>query len=623
VETGRRRRLRAGGAALLAAAWLAAGAARAADVVVAAPALNPDPGELFSVPITAEVGAAVLGGYAFALSYDPAVVHVVSVAGGSTPEFGLPPVTAPASFASGSTPFAAAQGSLLSPTGAVVVATVTFQAVGAAGTSSSIGLDVSSLVDAGGSELPFGVFPTSVLIGFDPALDPDGDGLTNAQELAAGTDFEDADSDDDGLDDGFEVRGGLDPLDAAGAQGAGGDPDGDGLSNAVEQGAGCDPTDDDGDGDGLVDPAEAAAGTDCALADSDGDGLTDGFEVAGGLDPLDDGSVDPNDGAAGDPDLDGLDNAGEQAAGTDPASADSDGDGLPDGFEVAGGLDPQDDGSLDVANGPAGDPDGDGLANAAERIAGTAPDQADSDGDTLPDGWEVDHGLDPLDGGAGDPANGASGDPDADGHPNEVELRIGSDPQDDHSQPIEREIGLVPGFQPLSYPLPLPPLPTSFDLIVVLAVDPAADLNRLISIDGIEGGQGPVLTTSLDRSFQAGPVGESFGIDAGQGVLAEVIRDGTLPLYGVVQCAATDLVAGVGVVGFPCLPPGYTARQLLQDLGTPAQVASVQRFDVASGRFETAAYVGGVPAGSDFPIQVGEAYLVHMLVDRPGFDPLD
>ncbi len=70
-----------------------------------------------------------------------------------------------------------------------------------------------------------------------------------------------------------------------------------------------------------------------------------------------------DDGAAGDPDGDGLSNADEYANGTDPHDADTDGDGLNDGDEIA----------------------------HRHRPATIA----DTDGDGLPDGWEVDHGLDP------------------------------------------------------------------------------------------------------------------------------------------------------------------------------------------------------------------------------------
>jgi len=91
----------------------------------------------------------------------------------------------------------------------------------------------------------------------DRGSDPDDDGLDNLAEQAAGTDLLDADTDDDGLLDGFEVANGFNPL-VAGEQTA--DPDTDGLSNLTEQAAGTDPLDNDTDDDGLLDGQELATG---------------------------------------------------------------------------------------------------------------------------------------------------------------------------------------------------------------------------------------------------------------------------------------------------------------------------------------------------------------------------
>jgi len=82
---------------------------------------------------------------------------------------------------------------------------------------------------------------------------------------------------------------------------------------------------------------------------------------------------------------------------------DSDGDGIPDYWEIENNLDAQN--AYDAVE----DFDNDGLSNREEFANQTDPNNADSDGDGMPDGWEVDHGLDPND------ASDASEDADGDG----------------------------------------------------------------------------------------------------------------------------------------------------------------------------------------------------------------
>ena len=106
---------------------------------------------------------------------------------------------------------------------------------------------------------------------------------------------------------------------------------GDGLALEFLFGANSDPLVADTDADGLSDGQEALIGTSPAKADTDGDGLPDSWEVQHGLNPL---SADGNDGDAGDPDGDGVDNLNEYELGTDPNQPDTDGDGLSDGEEA-------------------------------------------------------------------------------------------------------------------------------------------------------------------------------------------------------------------------------------------------------------------------------------------------
>lgn len=252
-----------------------------------------------------------------------------------------------------------------------------------------------------------------------------------------------ADFDGDGLLDAWEREWGFDPT----VPNGGDDPDQDGLANAQEQAAGTSPLDGDTDGDGLGDAWEIQNGldplVDDTLADPDGDGLTNLVEHDWGTNPQQDdrltdhdgdwmdtaweilGGTDPfTDDAADDPDDDGLPNLTEHENQTPPlvdngTLADSDGDGMPDAWELAHGLTPQ------LAD-QTGDPDGDTVPNGIEYLAGTAPDVPnqllpDGDLDLLPDVWERAYGTDWS-------KKDGTADPDLDDLPNLLELWSAGDP---------------------------------------------------------------------------------------------------------------------------------------------------------------------------------------------------
>ena len=123
----------------------------------------------------------------------------------------------------------------------------------------------------------------------------------------------------------------------------------------------------DSDGDGLSDEEEKAIGTDPLNPDTDGDGLGDGLERAAGLDPFKDdisGIIQCNKFLDDDADL--LNECEERVIGTDPCVADTDGDGLSDFVEVISRSNPL------VAEDLI-DTDRDGASNADEVMAHTDP----------------------------------------------------------------------------------------------------------------------------------------------------------------------------------------------------------------------------------------------------------
>jgi hypothetical protein len=207
-----------------------------------------------------------------------------------------------------------------------------------------------------------------------------------------------------------------------------------------------------------------------ARVDSDGDGIPDAWETARSLNPL---VADAN----GNPDGDALTNLQEYNADTDPQVSESgtvafavsalftlqtrtdasnqDGDGLPDAWEIATGLN-------SAVSDASADPDGDGLTNLQEYNGGWHPLVAenaalsssqsalfladtgaysggytlDTDGDGMPDWWEVKYGLNRL-------VNDAAGNPDGDDLTNSQEYLVGRNPAlDDLSGEVQQPSAL-------------------------------------------------------------------------------------------------------------------------------------------------------------------------------------
>lgn len=294
-----------------------------------------------------------------------------------------------------------------------------------------------------------------------PNDNPDGDHLINSLEFLYGTDPNaadpDGDLDSDGLSDVWEITN-FTNLD----QGASDNPDGDHLINIVEQQYGTDPNvadpDGDLDADGLSDVWEITYFNSLAQGPSgnpDGDHLNNLAEFQSGtnpnvadFNPLDPAVQTPNlsmvpGGLAANDFMQVRQSIGQPLTGVGTSinlksgfihllpvdddsggsADDTDGDGLPDVWEM------QHFGNLD--QGPNDNPDGDHLNNAAEYLYGTDPNvfnqDGDIDGDGMKDSWEMEH--------FGTLSETADGDADSDGVSNHVEFLGNSDPNSAADKP--------------------------------------------------------------------------------------------------------------------------------------------------------------------------------------------
>jgi hypothetical protein len=127
-----------------------------------------------------------------------------------------------------------------------------------------------------------------IAMGLDPtSTDTNGDTIRDGDQVAQGGDPLDPDTDDDGMPNEYEVLHGLDPL----VDDSAGDLDGDGVSNGDEHAAGTDPglNESDWDDDGMPSDWEIDGGLnpteDDSDGDLDGDGRTNLDEYFGGTNP--------------------------------------------------------------------------------------------------------------------------------------------------------------------------------------------------------------------------------------------------------------------------------------------------------------------------------------------------
>ena len=303
--------------------------------------------------------------------------------------------------------------------------------------------------------------------------------------------------------------------------------------------------------------------------DSDNDGLYDYLENAGCTDTFDADTDDDgiSDGAE-DVNKNGVVDTGE----TDPCSIDTDGDGIQDGTELG-------------ITEPVPDPDGDGpllgtdtnvFIADVDPTTKTDPLDEDSDDDGVSDGVEDANQNGGIDTGETDPSNPSS-------------------------YPTQTTIHLKKGFNLIAIPSDVTNQPDLKDWLPVLG--DSSEIEKVMVYDGQAG-----KFITLIPGDASNP---SFMLQGGEGLIVYAKQDKEITFTSVL-CSTHDLRQGFNLIGFACPADGYSAYQLLNDLGSE-NVSSIQRYSTDKGAFEIASFrQDGMPVGVDFVIVPGEGYFVLM-----------
>jgi len=249
---------------------------------------------------------------------------------------------------------------------------------------------------------------------------------------------------------------------------------------------------------------------------------------------------------------------------------DSDGDGIPDDFEISNGLDPANPADA------AGDLDNDGLTNLQEYQRGTLLHVADTDGDGLRDGDEISAGTNPL-----------LADTDGDGIRDGLEVQTGSNPLDPSSY------NLALALQTITV------TPNAFEIVVNTLVGEAS---RIVAVTGnLKDGTTINLTArSRGTTYSSSNLGiASFGAVDGQ-------------IFGGSAGTATVTVANGGHTATATVTVRTFAPQPLSFLQLPGFANNV---DVA-GNY---AYVAAGSAGLVIvDVTNRRAPVIVKTVDTPG-----
>ena len=173
------------------------------------------------------------------------------------------------------------------------------------------------------------------------------------------------------------------------------------------------------------------------------------------------------------------------------------------------------------------------------------------------------------------------------------------------------EIFLSVGLNIFGKPGNIPKGYTSYDLLSYLGTE-----NEILKIQ-----RHNVNYQTYENTFYNNGVtsGDKFDIENGEGCFVymkvnksfsfnDSINNPTFSLY--------PLKKGKNIIFLQCFPPDFTSYDFISYLGAPNEIQSIQKYNNNTGLFETTAYHFGRPAGTNFMIEYGEAYLIHAKVNK-------
>jgi hypothetical protein len=182
------------------------------------------------------------------------------------------------------------------------------------------------------------------------------------------------------------------------------------------------------------------------------------------------------------------------------------------------------------------DTDGDGLLNVVEEHElNTNPFRADTDGDTLPDGREVQNSLDPT-------IKDGTEDPDHDTFDNLGEYAAASNPWNRRSIPASIVVELGKGFNLIAIPAEVMYRPDLNDWISDLG--DGSQIEEIMPFDGETG--------NFISMAPAEPLGDGFGLSGGEGLIIYAKQEKDV-VFTSMLCSDLDLEEGFNLVGIACV----------------------------------------------------------------------